>query len=77
MGGGEKQRALFSAAVLKVSMVQKGLGDAPGFRVVYMGTIKDLGVTDDEVNAYIEGHYQEIVRHIEEHRSSQQENKIR
>ncbi len=66
MRGGEKEDALFGAAVLKVSMVQKGLGDTPGFRVVYMGTIKDLGVSDDEVNTYIDAHRQEILHYIEE-----------
>ena len=47
---------LWSAAVVKLSMMKRGLGDTPGFRVVYMGTLTDLGVTDDAVNAYISRH---------------------
>lgn len=69
-GGGEKTDALFSAAVLKVSMVRRGLGDEPGFRVVYMGTINDLGVSDEEVNEYIQTHREQIITHIEENTSS-------
>jgi hypothetical protein len=64
MSGGDHDKALFSAAVLKVSMMQKGLGDSPGFRVVYMGTIQDLGVTDDDVNTYIATHKDELLLHI-------------
>ena len=69
-GGGKQDNALFSAAVLKVSMIRRGLGDEPGFRVVYMGTIKDLGVSDDDVNTYIQDHRDEIIEHIEKSRSS-------
>ena len=64
MSGGEKKDPLFSAAVVKVSMIRKGLGDSPGFRVVYMGMLKDLGVTDDAVNTYIAEHREALERHI-------------
>ncbi len=47
---------VFGAAVLKLSFLMKGIADQPGFRVVYFGTIRDLGITDAEVNAFIEEH---------------------
>lgn len=59
---------LFGAAVLKLSLHKKGMADQPGFRVVYFGALKDLGVTDTEVDAYIANHKQELEEHIAAHR---------
>jgi len=56
---------LFGAAVLKLSMAKQGMISEPGFRVVYAGTLKDLGVTDSEVEAYIEAHRERLLAHIE------------
>lgn len=55
---------LFSAAVLKFSMVQKGLGDHPGFRVVYAGTLKELRVTDAQVDRYIVENKERLSAHL-------------
>ena len=55
---------VFSAAVLKLSFLMKGIADQPGFRVVYFGTIRDLGITDAEVNAYINEHRSSLEEHI-------------
>lgn len=60
----DKKTPVFSAAVLKLSLQKKGLADQPGFRVVYHGTLKDLGVTDSEVNAYIAAHGQALEEHL-------------
>lgn len=35
-----------------------------------MGTINDLGVSDEEVNAYIQNHREQIIEHIEQNTSS-------
>ena len=51
---------LFSAAILKFSFIMNGMVDNPGFRVVYFGTIKELGLTDRQVDAYIEQHRDEL-----------------
>ena len=55
---------VFGAAVLKLSFLMKGIADQPGFRVVYFGTIRDLGITDAEVNAYIEEHRSSLENYI-------------
>ena len=56
---------LFSAAILKLSMAKRGMISEPGFRVVYAGTLKELGVTDSEVNAYISKHRERLESHID------------
>jgi hypothetical protein len=60
----QKKDPIFGAAILKLSMMLKGLADEPGFRVVYFGSLKDLGLTDTEVNAYIDRHRPELEAHI-------------
>ncbi len=59
---------LFGAAILKLSFIQKGMTDNPGFRAVYHGTIKDLGVTDQQVTDYIEAHRAELENHLQKGR---------
>ena len=61
---------LFSAAVLKLSTAQKGLADTPGFRVVYAGVIRELGVTDSQVEAYIAEHRDHLLAHIRRDKKS-------
>ncbi len=57
---------LFGAAVLKLSFMMKDMVDDPGFRVVYFGTLKELGITNDKVNAYINEHRAELETHIKD-----------
>ena len=59
---------LFGAAVLKLSMAKKGLITEPGFRVVYAGTLRELGLKDSEVEAYIAEHRETLEKHIESNR---------
>jgi hypothetical protein len=47
---------LYGAAILKLSFLLKGKADEPGFRVVYFGTLKELGLTNSQVDAYIAEH---------------------
>ncbi|MCP4599745.1 MAG: hypothetical protein GY847_04265 [Proteobacteria bacterium] len=56
---------LFGAAVLKLSFTLKGSIDQPGFRVVYFGTLKELGLNDSQVDAYIREHRSELEAHIQ------------
>ena len=63
------QDPLFSAAILKLSMAKQGMISEPGFRVVYAGTLRDLGVTDSEVDAYISEHKEQLEDHIAANRS--------
>lgn len=56
-----KKDPLFGAAVLKVSFGMRGDENAEGFRFVYEGVLRDLGLTDDEVDAYLEAHREQVV----------------
>jgi hypothetical protein len=62
---GEPRDPLFGAAVLKLSMAKQGMISEPGFRVVYSGTLRELGVTDEQVEAYIAEHRERLEAHIE------------
>ena len=50
--------------MLKLSFLMKGMADEPGFRVVYFGTLEDLGLTNSQVDAYIAEHRAELEAHI-------------
>jgi hypothetical protein len=47
---------LFSAAVLKLSFRLRGQEATEAFRFVYDGVLRDLGITDADVEAYIAAH---------------------
>jgi hypothetical protein len=51
---------LYGAAILKLSFLLRGRADEPGFRVVYFGTLKELGLTNHQVDAYIEQHRERL-----------------
>ena len=55
---------IFGAAVLKLSFMPNRMIDQPGFRVVYFGTLKELGLTDREVTEYVNEHRAELEAHI-------------
>jgi hypothetical protein len=55
---------LFGAAILKLSFMLKGKADEPGFRVVYHGTLKELGLVNSQVDAYIAQHREQLEAHI-------------
>ncbi len=59
---------IFGAAVLKLSMAKKGLITDPGFRVVYAGTLRELGIKDSAVEAYIAKNRELLEKHIEANR---------
>jgi len=51
---------LLAAAIVKARFAKIGkLGD-PGFRVVFRGTLRDLGVTEPEVDRYLEENREEV-----------------
>jgi hypothetical protein len=45
---------LFGAAVLKLSFLLRGAADSPAFRGIYPGVLRDLGISDGDVDAFIE-----------------------
>ena len=55
-----REEKLFSAAVLRRSFELRGAEHAEGFRYVYEGVLRDLGLEDPEVVAYL-GEHREAV----------------
>ncbi len=51
---------LFSAAVLKLSFRLRGQEGSEAFRFVYDGVLRDLGITDEAVEAYIGDHREAV-----------------
>lgn len=51
---GKKKDPLFGAAVLKLSFMLREGENEEGFRFVYEGVLRDLGVTEEEVDTYLE-----------------------
>ena len=49
-----------SAAILKVSFELAGNTKSPEFRAIYEGVLRDFGLTDAQVSAYVEAHRQEL-----------------
>lgn len=49
-----REQKLFGAAVLKASFALRGAVDSPAFKGIYPGVLRDLGLTDAEVQAYLE-----------------------
>lgn len=58
--------ALFGAAVLKLTFTRKEMLNTPGFTFVYNGTLRELGVTDAQVDRYIKKHREALISHIEQ-----------
>ena len=44
---------MFGAAVLKMSFRLRGNEDTPAFKFMYPGVLRDLGLEDADVEAYI------------------------
>ena len=66
MGAREKTRAekLFSAAVLRLSFELQDADYREGFRFVYEGVLRDLDVSEADVEAYLAAHRPEVERAI-------------
>ncbi len=45
---------LWGAAVLKLSFTLRGAADSPAFKGIYPGVLRDLGVEDVQVEAFID-----------------------
>lgn len=59
---------LFAAAVLKRSFELRGDEHREGFRFVYEGVLRDLGLDDADVDAYLAEHAAEVDEAIGRHR---------
>ena len=58
---------LFAAAVLRRSFELSGDEQRQGFQFVYDGVLRDMGLTDDEVVAFLKGHALEVDAAIGRH----------
>ncbi len=56
----QKRDPLFGAAVLKLSFRMRGDEASEGFQRVYEGVLRDLGVSDEEVEQYLATHRDEV-----------------
>jgi hypothetical protein len=63
-----REEKLFAAAVLKRSFALRGEEHRDGFKFVYEGVLRDLGIEDAEVDAYLTGHAAEVDAAIGRHR---------
>ncbi|HSN91680.1 MAG TPA: hypothetical protein VLS93_10665 [Anaeromyxobacteraceae bacterium] len=59
-----KEEKLFSAAVLRRSFALQNREYQPGFRFVYEGVLRDLGLEEREVDEYLAAHRDEVDRAI-------------
>ncbi len=51
---------LYGAAVLKTSFRLRDALDTPAFKGIYPGVLRDLELSDDDVEKYIEGNREEV-----------------
>jgi hypothetical protein len=54
------EERLFAAAVLRRSFELRGEEYASGFRFVYEGVLRDMGLDDDAVVAFLATHHAEV-----------------
>ncbi len=55
-----REEKLFSAAVLRRSFELRGEEHRDQFRFVYAGVLRDLGLEETEVEAYLSAHRAEV-----------------
>ncbi len=53
---------LFGAAVLKMSFALRDSEDSPAFKAIYPGVLRDLGLTDEEVDAFVDANRESVER---------------
>ncbi len=56
------EQKLFGAAVLKTSFKLRGALDSPAFKGIYPGVLRDLGLADSDVEAFIDANRDEVER---------------
>ena len=62
-----RRNPLLGAAVLKALMRRRDGDDVQKTRALYEGVLRDLEVTDADVDAYLEAHAAEVVEAIRGH----------
>jgi len=59
-----REERLFSAAVLRRSFELQNTEYRAGFRFVYEGVLRDLGLEEAEVEAFLEAHREDVEKAI-------------
>lgn len=60
MADKRKRDPLFGAAVLKLTFQRRKDEQSPQFRAIYEGVLRDLKLTDEAVDAYLEEHLEDV-----------------
>ena len=60
------QNPLEGAALLRLTFSARDELDDPNFRAIYRGVLEDLGLTDEEVRAYIQQNKPALVEKLRE-----------
>jgi hypothetical protein len=55
-----REQKLFGAAVLKMSFKLRDQLESPAFKGIYPGVLRDLGVEDKDVDAYIDANREAV-----------------
>lgn len=55
-----REEKLFGAAVLRRSFELRGEDQGKAFRAVYLGVLRDLGLTDEEVAGYLAANQERV-----------------
>lgn len=55
-----REQKLFGAAVLKTSFQLRGALESPAFKGIYPGVLRDLGVDDSDVEAFIAANREQV-----------------
>lgn len=56
----KKRDPIFAAAVLKLTFQNRKEEQSPQFKEIYLGVLRDLGITDEEVDAYLNDHRADV-----------------
>jgi hypothetical protein len=62
--GKTQEEKLFSAAVLRRSFQLRGAEHAEGFRFVYDGVLRDMGLEDEDVVRFLDANLEEVDKAI-------------
>jgi CRISPR/Cas system CSM-associated protein Csm2 small subunit len=61
---------IFGAAVLKYTFQRRKDEQSPQFKAIYEGVLRDLKVTDEQVEAFLAEHLDEVAESIKAHGKS-------
>lgn len=57
----KKKDPKFAAAVLKLTFSQRGQEQSAQFLEIYRGVLRDLNLSEEQVDNYLEAHFDEVL----------------